>query len=53
MLCIWMKQCSFDSLDAFNSNLEDEANTHVVPFDAAFPGTLPVSLCNKLTSTSN
>ena len=29
-------------LDAFNSNLDDEPNTHVVPFDAAFPGTLPV-----------
>ncbi|KAF9478677.1 Glutamyl-tRNA amidotransferase B subunit [Pholiota conissans] len=27
--------------DAFNSNLDDEPNTHVVPFDAAFPGTLP------------
>jgi Asp-tRNA(Asn)/Glu-tRNA(Gln) amidotransferase B subunit len=42
-----MKQCSFDSSDAFNSNLEDEPNTHVVPFDAAFPGTLPVGIYNK------
>src|SRR5258708_1795018 len=31
------------SVDAFNATLGEAPNTHVSPFDAAFPGTLPVS----------
>lgn len=30
--------------ESYSSDLTTPSNTHVVPFDAAFPGTLPVSL---------